>query len=102
MKKVFKKRAPTPSYISPNQLTLDSFQTPFEQKLNPENRWVVFSRLMPWDEICNLYLKNVGVSSTGRPALSPKVIIGSMIIKHLCNLDDRETVCQISENIYMQ
>jgi hypothetical protein len=25
-----------------------------------------------------------------------------LIIKHLCNLDDRETVDQISENIYMQ
>jgi len=102
MKKVFKKRAPTPSYISPNQLTMDCFQTPFEQQLNPNNRWVVLSRLMPWDEVCNLYLKNVGVSSTGRPPLSPRVIIGSLIIKHLCNLDDRETVDQISENIYMQ
>ena len=102
MKKVFKKRAPSPSYISPNQLTMDCFQTPFEQQLNPNNRWVVLSRLMPWDEVCNLYLKNVGVSSTGRPALSPRVIIGSLIIKHLCNLDDRETVDQISENMYMQ
>ena len=102
MKKVFKKRAPSPSYISPNQLTLDCFQTPFEQKLNAKNRWVVLSRLMPWDEVCNLYLKNVGVSVTGRPALSPRVIIGSLIIKHMCNLDDRETVDQISENIYMQ
>lgn len=102
MKKVFKKRAPSPSYISPNQLTMDCFQTPFEQQLNPENRWVVLSRLMPWDEVCNLYLKNVGVSPTGRPPLSPRIIIGSLIIKHLCNLDDRETVDQISENIYMQ
>ena len=60
------------------------------------------SHLIPWDEVCNLYLKNVGISSTGRPPLSPRVIIGSLIIKHLCNLDDRETVAQISENIYMQ
>ncbi len=102
MKKVFKKRAPSPSYISPSQLTIDCFQSPFEQQLNPENRWVVLSGLMPWDEVCNLYLKNVGVSQTGRPPLSPRVILGSLIIKHLCNLDDRETVDQISENIYMQ
>ena len=102
MKKVSKKHAPSPSYISPNQLTMDCFHTPFEQQLNPKNRWVVLSRLIPWDEVCNLYLKNVGVGSTGRPPLSPRVIIGSLIIKHLCNLDDRETVDQISENIYMQ
>ena len=40
--------------------------------------------------------------STGRPALSPIVVLGSLIIKHICNLDVRETVDQISENKYMQ
>jgi hypothetical protein len=29
-------------------------------------------------------------------------VLGSLIIKHLCNLDDRETVEQITENMYMQ
>ncbi len=52
--------------------------------------------------VCSLYYKHVPPSDTGRPALNPRVVIGSLIIKHLCNLDDRETVCQISENIYMQ
>ena len=102
MKKALKKRAPTPKYVSPTQLLLDGFQTPFDQTLNPENRWVVLAHLIPWDEICNMYLKHVGISSTGRPALSPRVVIGSLIIKHMCNLDDREAVDQMSENIYMQ
>ncbi len=96
MKKVFKKLAPSPSYLRPSQLTMDCFQTPFEQQLNPENRWVVLSRLMPWAQVCNLYLKKVGVSLTGRAPLIPRVIIESLIIKHLCNLDDRETVEQMS------
>ncbi|WP_460881194.1 transposase [Pontibacter rugosus] len=78
------------------------FENPFDQQLDPGNRWVVLSHLIPWDEICNLYLKHVGVSSTGRSGLSPRVVLGSLMIKHLCNLDDRETVSQISENIYMQ
>lgn len=102
MNKAIKKRASVVAYTSPKQLTLDCFKTPFEQKLNPKNRWVVLAHLIPWDDVCNLYLKNVGVSQTGRPALSPRIVIGSLIIKHLCNLDDRETVEQISENIYMQ
>lgn len=102
MKKSFKKRASTPTYLSPSQLTLECFTSPFEKQLNPQNRWVVLSRLIPWDEVCNLYLKNVRVSDTGRPPISPRIIIGSLIIKHLCNLDDREAVDQISENIYMQ
>ena len=102
MKDTRKKPAPTPKYTSPKQMTIEGFETPFELSLNPENRWVVLAKLVPWDEICNLYLKQVGVSKTGRPALSPRVVIGSIIIKHLCNLDDRETVDQIAENIYMQ
>lgn len=77
MNTVPKKRAPTPVYVSPNQLTLECFESPFDRHLNPENRWVVLSRLIPWDEVCNLYLKNVGVSSTGRPALSPRIVIGA-------------------------
>ncbi len=102
MKTASKKRAPAPIYISPNQLSLDGFETPFERQLNPNNRWVVLAHLIPWDEICGLYLKLVPASKTGRPALSPRLILGSLIIKHMCNLDDRETVDLISENIYMQ
>jgi hypothetical protein len=30
------------------------------------------------------------------------VVIGSLIIKHMCDLSDRETVQQIQENMYMQ
>lgn len=102
MSKPHKKLAPTPKYLSPAQLTLEGFETPFERSLNPQNRWVVLARLIPWDEICNIYLKHTGISPTGRPPISPRIVLGSLIIKHLCNLDDRETVDQISENIYMQ
>jgi len=102
MEKAKRKHAPSPMYISPNQLTLDAFKSPFERELNPKNRWVVLAGLIPWDEICSLYLKNVTVSSTGRPPLNPRIVIGSLIIKHLCNLDDREAVDQMTENIYMQ
>lgn len=102
MHKAHKKRAASPKYVSPKQLTLEGFETPYERTLNPLNRWVVLANLIPWDEISGIYLKHNGISSTGRPALSPRVVIGSIIIKHLCNLDDRETVAQISENIYMQ
>jgi transposase, IS5 family len=102
MNRARKKHAPAPVYVSPNQLSLECFHTPFKQHLNKNNRWVVLADLIPWDEICNLYLKHVGVATTGRPAISPRVVIGSLIIKHMCNLDDRETVDQISENMYMQ
>ena len=102
MRSTRKKRAQAPEYVSPNQLKLEGFESPFDQKLNPTNRWVVLAHLIPWDEICNMYFKFVPKGQTGRPPLNPRIVIGSLIIKHMCNLDDRETVDQISENIYMQ
>ena len=97
-----KKHAPIVEYVSPKQLTLCGFEHPFSKELNPSNRWVVLAGAIPWDEICGLYRRCVPVSTTGRPALNPRIVLGSLIIKHLCDLDDRETVDQISENVYMQ
>lgn len=102
MKYSSKKRAPAPKYVSQKQLTLEGFESPFERKLNPENRWVVLAKLLPWDDLCQMYRQEVPEQSTGRPGLNPRIVIGSLIIKHLCDLDDRETVCQIAENVYMQ
>ena len=102
MKDMRKNHAPLLSYSSPRQQILPGFEHPFERELNSSNRWVVLSHLIPWDEICGIYYRQVGISSTGRPGLNPRVAIGSLIIKYLCNLDDRETVEQISENLYMQ
>ena len=102
MRKANRKHVPTPSYISPNQLSLENFVSPFAQRLKHGNRWVVLGDLMLWDEICGTSLKHAALRRTGRPALSPRVGIGSLMIKHMLNLDDRETVDKISENMYMQ
>ncbi len=102
MQKGSKRRASAPGFVSPSQLVLAGFETPFSQQLRRTNRWVVLAGKIPWDDICNIYTKQVGVSRTGRPPISPRIVIGSLIIKHMCNLDDRETVAQIAENMYMQ
>ena len=102
MRRSVKKCASTPDFVSQNQLVFEGFETPFAKKLNPTNRWVLLAKLIPWDEICNIYLKSIPKQTTGRPGLSPRVVLGSVIIKHLCDTDDRETCSQISENIYMQ
>jgi hypothetical protein len=39
-----KKRALTPTFVSQNQLVLEGFESPFNKKLNPENRWVVLAK----------------------------------------------------------
>jgi transposase, IS5 family len=102
MKKSSKNRASRPKYVSNNQLTLDGFESPFEKKLNPENRWVRLSNALPWDDLVSIYRKHFPEKEMGRPDLNPRLVLGAIIIKHMCDLDDRETVEQISENIYMQ
>jgi hypothetical protein len=81
-------RAFTPSYESPDQLTLYGFEHPFDRELDKSNRWVLLSHLIPWDEIISIYNKAVGISNTGRPGLNPRIVLGSLMIKHLCHLDD--------------
>lgn len=102
MKKSSKNRASKPKYVSPSQLTIAGFESPFERRLNPDNRWVRLAKLLPWDDLAAIYWKCFPEKDTGRPGLNPRLVLGSIIIKHLCALDDRETVEQISENIYMQ
>jgi transposase, IS5 family len=96
-----KKRAATPQYISPNQLTLLGFETPFEQKLTTENRWVKMGQSIPWDAIVVHYDKLFS-STEGRPPISGRVILGAMIIKHIEGLTDRKTIQHIRENMFMQ
>lgn len=102
MKKTAKNRASKPKYVSPSQLSLAGCESPFERSLNPENRWVRLSKLLPWDDLCSIYRKHIPEKETGRPDLNPRLVLGAIMIKHICDLDDRETVDQISENIYMQ
>jgi transposase, IS5 family len=96
-----RKRAVTSQYVSPNQLTFCGFETPFEQQLSKTNRWVKLSNLIPWDKIVKHYDSQFK-SLEGRPPINGRVVIGSVIIKHILNLTDRETILQIQENMFMQ
>lgn len=99
--KVVKKRASTPRYVSPNQLTLVGFETPFHHQLSTSNRWVKMAQAIPWDSIVCHYNK-LFTSREGRPPISGRVVLGAVVIKHYLNLSDRETIAQIRENMFMQ
>jgi len=38
-------------YTSSKQLSLEGFVLPFGGKLNPRNRWVKWSEIIPWDDL---------------------------------------------------
>ena len=102
MAKAQKYRASKHPYISSNQLDLVGFESPFSQSLDPNNRWVVLAGKIPWDLLVSTYQQQLNNGHMGADGINPRVAIGAMILKHLCNTSDRETVLQIQENIYMQ
>jgi hypothetical protein len=88
-------------YICENQLSIEEFETPFEGSLLPDNRWVKLSKVVPWDSFAKIYM-SVMNTEIGRPGISPRMVLGALIIKHFENLDDRGVISNIQENIYMQ
>lgn len=102
MAKASKSRASKQPYLSPQQLTLTGFESPFSQQLLSTNRWVVLAHSIPWDALVSTYNRSLGNHLTGAAGINPRVAIGAVIIKHLCDISDRETILQIQENMYMQ
>ena len=88
-------------YISEKQLTIEEFKTPFRANLSAENRWVKLARVVPWDKFASIYMTLMS-SDLGRPGVSPRTVLGALIIKHLEKLDDRGVIQAIQENLYMQ
>jgi len=78
------------------------FFLPFGGQLNPNNRWVVLSNLIPWSKAEKEYVKSLGDVRQGHKAFSVRLALGSLIIQERLKLSDEETVRQITENPYLQ
>lgn len=102
MAKALKSRASKQDYTSSRQLILSGFESPFSNQLLSTNRWVILAKRIPWDKLVSTYTRQLGNKFTGADSINPRVAIGALIIKHLCNISDRETILQIQENMYMQ
>jgi len=101
------KRLPKGVHHAANTPAKLNFLSP-DLKLPSITVWILvtdglyLSSQIPWDQLVGLFNKRNPAKSTGRPALNPRVLIEAVIIKDMLNLDDRETVAQITENMYLQ
>ena len=86
----------------PNQMAFEDFYLPFGGKLRSDNRWVVLSKQIPWDEVERDYAMLFSGRDTGPAAKSARLALGALIIKERLSTTDRETVEQIRENPYLQ
>jgi transposase, IS5 family len=73
---------------------------PFGGKLDPENRWLKISRLLPWEEMESRYMRHF--SDIGRPSKDGRLVIGILLLKHMTGLSDDEIILAVRENPYMQ
>ena len=89
------------NYASQYLLKFDQFSSLYQLKLDPDNRWIQLASILPWDKIVDLWIKHYS-TSLGAAGISPRIFIGSMIIKHKLNLTDEDTMLLIRENPYMQ
>jgi len=86
---------------NPRLLSIEEFKLPFAGELDPGNRWVKLAAVIPWEVLSDVY--NDALSKReGRPALSARVVVGALIIKHMLKLTDEETIAQVRENPYLQ
>ena len=86
-------------HMSGEQMTLPGL---FGDGLDPTNRWLRLSQLIPWDEIDRYYGSQFDSARGGPHVLPARVAFGSLIIKERLGLTDIETDEMIQENPYLQ
>ena len=70
------------------------------RELNPNNRWVILSKIIPWDEIETKFVHLF--AHEGAPSKTIRLALGALIIKERLVISDDETLQQIIENPYLQ
>ena len=83
------------------QLSIKDFHVPFGGTLDSDNRWGLFSSLIPWEELEETYAPQFSPTS-GAPAKPVRLAFGALFIKQRLGLTDEETVEEIRENAFMQ
>ncbi len=84
------------------ELELDGFYLPFSGKLLANNRWVMLSQLIPWQQFEDEYCATLSKKGQGFPAFSVRMALVALTIKERFRQSDEKCVEQISEKPYLQ
>ena len=83
-----------------NQISIAEFISPFGE-LDPENRWVKITEMIPWQELEPRYAEQF-CEDNGKPGLPFRMAMGTLILKQLTDNSDEEVLQSIIENPYHQ
>ncbi len=84
------------------QMTFVDFDSPFSLHLPANKRWVQPVTQFPCDDKAGIYERQLNISTTGASKINPRVAIGALMVKHLLNASDRDSILAIQENIYIK
>ena len=76
-------------------------ELPFGVTLREDNRWVILSKLFPWEAIEQEYAKNF-TGEEGQVALPSRLAFGALYIQTSEHYTDEQTRRNIQENPYLQ
>lgn len=88
-------------YTPASERSLSLFRTPFEQELDPNNRWVKMAAVVPWDEMAKVFFSSMS-AEMGRESIDLRIVLGALLVKHVEGISDEDTIQYIQENIYAQ
>ncbi len=63
-------------YTSTRQMSIEELKTPFEIKLDKENRWIKLGNSLPWDAKASIYYRTMS-ADMGAPAINGRIVIGT-------------------------
>lgn len=84
-----------------NQINFNDFGQPVGMKMNPNNRWVKKSEIIPWEKIEKHYAR-LFTNHKGNVAKPLRLALGACIIQAEYGYSDEETTLQIQEAPYLQ
>lgn len=87
-------------YTSQYQTKITEFNNLYNLQLNTKNRWLQLGAILPWDNLVKIFA--LKYSNKGTKTINPRFLIGAVLVKHLLNLGDQETINTIQENPYIQ
>lgn len=88
-------------YTETSQTTAEDFEFPMGLRLDKNNRWVILSDLIPWQQFEKKYA-TIFDEKIGAPAKPFRMALGALIIQKIQGITDQETIAQIKENPYLQ
>ena len=87
--------------MPPEQLPIFKELTPYSGQIDSNNRWIKLAKLVPWEEMDEIYQKHVDTKKLS-VIKNCRLIMGLILGQMFLELSDREIVDYFHENPYFQ